>query len=249
MNTRAQASYVISALLLVSVLMSQLSHAAPVMISQTLTYVPLPLADSNSGPAGQTRSRSQDFMRFDAGLGILRSIDISLEGLMSVTLASLTGVDSNPLGGLATASFLRRLDFDVFTTPSPATPMVNRTISATSSLSCFVGGFTSVCRTADGGNGTLDHTLTNTVSFGSGDPQLSDFVGVNPFQIRLRGQLNAVCTTPRCSRAELRGAYSGEATVKYTYVPNPVPTPSAMLLMATGMFGLVGWRWWHTKTA
>ena len=222
------------------------------MISQTLTYAPLSQTDSNSGPAGKTASRSQDFMRFDAGLGILRSIDISLEGLMSVTRVRLLGLDSNPTngGGFALASFLRRLDFDVFTTPSPATSVVNRTISATSSFGCNIPGRTGMCRrVVDVGNGSLDHTLTNTVSFGSGDPQLSDFVGVNPFQIRLRGQLNAVCNTPRCRAADLRGAFSGEATVKYTYEPNPVPTPSAMLLMGTGVFGLVGWRWWHTKTA
>jgi len=31
--------------------------------------------------------------------------------------------------------------------------------------------------------------------------------------------------------------------------PQPVPTPSAMLLMGSGLIGLVSWRWWSTRTA
>ncbi len=49
-------------------------------------------------------------------------------------------------------------------------------------------------------------------------------------------------TSPGSTLSELR-------SITVDDMPTAVPTPSAMLLMGSGLIGLVSWRWWSTKTS
>ena len=56
------------------------------------------------------------------------------------------------------------------------------------------------------------------------------------------------CPVGICGQLEILGSGVTTTTELVTVTPKPIPTPSAFLLMGTGLLGLIAYRKWNSKT-
>ena len=59
--------------------------------------------------------------------------------------------------------------------------------------------------------------------------------------------LNFMSLSGLLIRFEGHNTFTAIDNINFDVSPSPVPTPSAMLLMGTGLLGLIGWNYWRTK--